>query len=193
MFALLERQTQASYEALFRFIAENSNVDPTCIVVDFEKAVHNAVHVVFGDHVTIRGCFYHLTQSTWRKIQALGLSDVYKTNDEFRLFCGQLDALALLPLAQVNEGFSHLKHTAPIEAQELVDYFDATYISGSLRRRPQANGFLGVRFRRSQPQFPPEVWNVHDASVNNHSRTNNVCEGWNNGFAHLVGQHHPTI
>ena len=31
-----------------------------------------AVSSVLGDHVTVQGCFYHLTQSTWRKVQALG-------------------------------------------------------------------------------------------------------------------------
>ena len=29
--------------------------------------------------------------------------------------------------------------------------------------------------------------------MNNTSRTNNVCEGWNNGFSNLVGQNHPSI
>ena len=29
------------------------------------------------------------------------------------------------------------------------------------------------------PCFPPELWNVHEATVNGAPRTNNQCEGWN--------------
>ena len=49
-------------------------VDPDYIVTDFEAPVRQAVQQVFGTHVTHRGCFFHLTQSTWRKVQELGLS-----------------------------------------------------------------------------------------------------------------------
>ena len=35
--------------------------------------------------------------------------------------------------------------------------------------------------------FPPPVWNVHDATLNNDPRTNMICEGWNNKFHNLVG------
>ena len=41
--------------------------------------------------------------------------------------------------------------------------------------------------------FPPDTWNCHEATLNNAARTNNVCEGWNNSFARLVGHDHPTI
>ena len=51
----------------------------------------------------IQYCFYHLTQSIWRKIQSLGLTNLYEINDDFRLFCGQIDALAFLPLHEVSE------------------------------------------------------------------------------------------
>jgi hypothetical protein len=193
LFALLQRQTQTTYETLLRFITERVTADPSVVIVDFEKAVHSAIHAVLGAHVTIQGCFYHLTQSTWRKIQGLGLTDLYRTNEEFRLFCGQLDGLALLPLAQVPAGMKNLKQNAPPEAIELVEYFDSTYVSGALRRRPLADGVAGVHFRRTPPQFPPEVWNVNNATLSNDHRTNNVCEGWNNGFAHLVAIKHPSI
>ncbi|KAF0764072.1 Uncharacterized protein FWK35_00007689 [Aphis craccivora] len=37
------------------------------------------------------------------------------------------------------------------------------------------------------------TWNVHDTTLHGSHRTNNPTEGWNNRFAHLVGQKHPTI
>ena len=55
------------------------------VVTDFEQAVLRAVDS--------KGCFYHLTQSTWRRIQHLGLVQQYNSDDEFRQFYGMLDGL----------------------------------------------------------------------------------------------------
>jgi hypothetical protein len=193
LYALMEKLTQASYEQLFQFVIDNCDCDPKFVTVDFEIAVHQAIRAVFDESVVIRGCFYHLTQSTWRKIQSLGLVNLYSTDDEFRLFCGKLDALAFLPLADIYNGMAHLKHIMPESASKLVEYFDETYVSGTVRRRPLKSGLVGFRLRRRQPKFPPSSWNCHDTTLNGDPRTNNICEGWNNGFAHLVDQNHPSI
>ena len=37
------------------------------------------------------------------------------------------------------------------------------------------------------------MWNVHEATLEGSARTNNVCEGWNNKFANLIGHNHPSI
>jgi hypothetical protein len=55
---------------------------------------------------------------------------MYKEDNEFRLFCGQLDALAFLPLWEVHEGIQYIKQTISEVAEPLVDYFDRTYDSG---------------------------------------------------------------
>ena len=130
LYNLMQRQMQSSYEELFSVIVDKCNADPSTIVVDFEKAVHQAIINMFGNEVNIHGCFYHLTQSTWRKIQNLGLSDSYKNDDNIRLFCGQLDALAFLPIDKVKEGMEYLKKNCPPGAEDLVEYFDNTYVSG---------------------------------------------------------------
>ena len=72
---------------------------------DYEISVIQAIPAVLGDAVESAGCFYHLTQATWRKIQELGLVNRYQDDDEFRHFCGMLDGLAFLPLDDVVEGF----------------------------------------------------------------------------------------
>ena len=193
LYALMQRQTQSSYEELFNFISSKCHADPSSIMVDFEKCVHQAIRSVFGNDIAIRGCFYHLTQSTWRKIQNLGLTDAYKDNEEFRLFCGQLDSLALLPIDRVQEGMAHLKTNIPEGAQELVEYFDSTYVSGQLKCRQPKGRRLGFSLHRAQPTYPPETWNCHEATMSNTARSNNICEGWNNGFANLVGQQQPSL
>ena len=47
--------------------------------------------------------------------------------------------------------------------------------------------------RRIQPLFPPHLWNVHEATLNDEPRTNNLCEAWNNRFSNLVGHNHPSV
>ena len=156
---------------------------------------------MLGSHVQVHGCFYHLTQSTWREIQKLGLAKTYMENDDVKLFCGMLDALAFLPLTDVAEGMQHIRSTIPtddgLEALvDLVDYFDATYVTGSVRRvhRPATSHRIQpLRVRRIPPLFPPTVWNVHEVTLAGTDRTNNLCESWNSAFASLVGHHHPSL
>jgi hypothetical protein len=105
---------------------------------DFEDAVLRAVTAVFGRHINHQGCFYHLTQVSWRKIQQLGLVPLYNNGVDFRLFCGMMDGLAFLPVLDLTNGI-HLLRTIcpdddPPKAAEPLDYFDSTYISGRLRR-----------------------------------------------------------
>ena len=57
---------------------------------DFEQAALSAVQEVLGSHVHVQGCFCHLTQSTWRRIQHLGLVAAYRSDDDVKHFCGML-------------------------------------------------------------------------------------------------------
>jgi len=47
---------------------QNVFPDPRILHVDFDKAVITAANNVFGSELVIRGCFYHLCQSTFRKV-----------------------------------------------------------------------------------------------------------------------------
>lgn len=79
---------------------------------------------------------------------------------------------------------------------DLVDYFDTTYVSGTARRihRPDTNQQIQpLLVRRTPPLFPPALWNVHEATLLDTDRTNNLCESWNSGFASLVGHRHPSL
>ena len=112
----------------------------------------------------MQGCFY-LCQSTWQKLEELGLATEYKTNDNLRHFCGMLDGLALLLVGDVKSGMAFIRQKIldiP-RLQELVDYLDATYVTGTARtiNRPNAN----LRIRRIPPLFPPEKWNVSVATL----------------------------
>jgi hypothetical protein len=85
----------------------------------------------------------HIT--TWRKIQELGLVPRYREDDELKLFCGKLDALAFLPEDDLDEGMTHIRDITPPGAEALVDYFDQTYVTGTYRRAGRGNVQRGVR------------------------------------------------
>ena len=208
VYALLPTKTRAVYEELFQALVDRCTdmdlqLNVRYVITDFEDAVLRAVVGVFGRDISSKGCFFHLTQATWRKIQELGLAVPYNANPDFRLFCGMLDGLAFLPLEDVQEGMQYLRTNVPAdppEAEDLLNYFDRTYVSGHYRQvqnqqmAPLNNvPMQPLRMRHVPPLFPPAVWNVHDATVNNDPRTNNVCEGWNNKFFNLVGHYHPSV
>ena len=196
VFVPLQRKTRTSYESMF-CVLEEHGCDPSVVIIDFERSVDLALLAVYGPQVQIQYCFYHLTQSTWRQIQSLGLTNMYK-DDEFRLFCGQLDALAFLPLWELHEGMQYIKQTMPEAAEPLVDYFDRTYVSGRLRQCPQQQhedqeNVPPIRIRRTPPAFPPQKWNMHQVTLDDQTRTNNISEGWNNKFSLLVGEQHTSV
>ncbi|XP_025199555.1 uncharacterized protein LOC112597645 [Melanaphis sacchari] len=105
---------------------------------------------------------------------------------------GMIKGLALLPLKYVKKGMSVLydlsKDFNDPDIDELLLYFDKTYVNGTYKRTTtQSNG---LSFWRSSPIFPPYLWNVHNATKKNTGRTNNICEGFNNKFKTLVELQH---
>ena len=113
VFALLQRKTQVSYEYLFSTISEHCLrlgflANPRNIMIDFEYSIMRAIQSIFGIGVIVKGCFFHLCQSTYRKLQGLGLVREYDSNADFKHFCGKIDSLAFLPLDDVFRGMAHI-------------------------------------------------------------------------------------
>ena len=85
----------------------------------------------------------------------------------------------------------------PPGLEALLDYFDGSYVSGtsrSTRLQTTAPGAVPrLKIRRVPPVFPPATWNVYCETLSGQDRTNNLCEGWNHGFAQLVGHSHPSV
>ena len=212
VYAFLSRKTPEIYEEMLRAVVEaceslSVSPDPTSIMIDFKSAMKSAIPKVLGSHVDVQCCFYHLTQSTKRKVQSIGLMPWYRADDQIKLYCGMLDALAFVPVNLVDEGMTIVKRNMPPHActellNELTVYFDETYVTGTFRQiLPQstagANGSADpvptLRMRRIPPLHPPPIWNVHEITLAGKARTNNLCEGWNNSFRHLIGHGNPSI
>ena len=196
VYAFMASKSEASYRELLQIVSDKCmnlgfQLDPTSVMLDFESAMMNAIRNFFGVHVVVKCCFFHLCQNTLKKIQALGLVDRYENDDEIKLFCGMLDALAFLPENLVQNGMQYLSQNTPNGFEPLVAYFDQTYVLGTYRRiaRPGQN----VVLRNIPPMFPPSVWIVNEATLADGARTNNLCKAWNHSFLHLVGYKHPSI
>ena len=62
-------------------------------------------------------------------------------------------------------------------AEELIQYFETTYVVG-YRRANLANNGVQIQIVRP-PIFPPPTWNMHEETIQDGQRTNNICESWN--------------
>ncbi|XP_065317600.1 uncharacterized protein LOC135925933 [Gordionus sp. m RMFG-2023] len=183
IFLVTKKKTYTTYEVLRFYSKKPKN---GIIYMDFEKAAINAVENTLGRDINIQGCFYHLTQSTHRKIQELGLESSYRNDRMLCLFAAMIDGLAFLPIHDVKRGMEYLKTIVSDENKELLFYFDKNYVNGELRHGKNSQ-------RQVEPFFPPETWNVFNVTIAGENRTNNVCEGWNNRFKHIVGNKKPKI
>ena len=77
-FALLPNKSQVTYMRMWEAIKQLCpHAHPTHILMDFEKA---AAFSHFWPNTLVKGCFFHLTQNIFRKIQAEGLQNEYQHN-----------------------------------------------------------------------------------------------------------------
>ena len=100
--------------------------------MDYEKAAMNSVQEIFIG-ANLHGCFYHLAQSIYRRIQVTGLQQCYQEDPEFALTFRIIPALAFVPLPNLIKVFENLQDLASHDAQEIMDYFEDTYIGRKIR------------------------------------------------------------
>ena len=177
-------KNESSYYRLISSIRNlRVNCQPATCLMDFEQALHNSF-VSHFPHSEVAGCVFHLGQSIWRKICALGESHRYNTDDSFQVKIKCFCALAFLPIEDVVNGFLDLSDDEDIPTEFLV-YFETTYI-GTVRGR-------GYRQRRETPQFPIELWNVRERVLNDLPRSNNAVEGFHNALQSSITSTHPNF
>lgn len=157
VYVLMSSKNQLCYEPLFEDLIEISDnygfeLNPKCIITDFEKAAINAVSQIFPQCIQ-KGCFFHLGQNIWRKIQSCGLATQYGNDENFSFKLRIIPALAFLPPDEINEVFEIIKNDL---LNEIATWFDEIYINGKIRRI-----FRDGTVSRSPPLFPPVFWSVY--------------------------------
>lgn len=82
VFALLLTEESKQYEAVLKAISDASasygihQCRPQKVVSDFELAIQNASRTQYPE-IPLAGCFFHLGQSLYRRIQSEGLQSAY--------------------------------------------------------------------------------------------------------------------
>ena len=65
-----KKKNRPTYQrALQILIEEQEELRPESIMCDSKKAFHQALEDVFGENVNMKGCYYHLSQFIWHRIQ----------------------------------------------------------------------------------------------------------------------------
>lgn len=180
LYALMTSKSQKCYTALFHEIAsfavENGfELNPSIVLSDFERAPINAIKHQFPNAVT-KGCFFHLGQIIWRKVQSMGLARKYGEDPDFSLGIRQISALAFLTPSEIPRAFYEVESILPRDAAPIATWFAKNYVSG-------------VR-HRAQPLYPPTFWSVTDQMAVGLPRTQNNAEAWHRRLKALLGKAH---
>ena len=181
IYALMTNKSEIAYRKLFSKLVElEPELNPTRIMVDFEKAAINALEDQFIS--VISGCFFHLSQNLYRQIQSKGLTTKYMEEEEFAVQMRMLAALAFVPECDVTDCFVILMAQFPPIAVEIAEYFEINYIG---RRLPDQS--------RRTPPYPIRIWNMFVRVISRTARTNNAVEGWHNAFKSGANCPHPNF
>lgn len=144
------------------------NAQPESLNCDFELAAINAFRKTFGFDKDIHGCFFHLSQALYRRVQKHCKASDW-LDEEFTLAFRRIQALAFLPERFVVEAFEFIKSSCPRNFVKIASYFERTYI-----------GKLIKRSNRKKARFPISFWNVFKRVKDDLPRTNNQVESWHN-------------
>jgi hypothetical protein len=134
-------------------LEKNILLNPSFLICDYEIASISAFKYHFTS-LEIRGCFFHFCQSIYRKVNTIGFSETYKTNDNFKLWVRGLMSLALVPLDRFDEAFRNIisKKTKIKDIFVLIDYFKTTWISGNFSPSMWNHFFnIGPRTNNKRP------------------------------------------
>lgn len=138
MFAFMSCKTTFAYVKLLRAVAQliipysRGSIQLLEVSLDFEAAVWKAFTRVFPG-IQIHGCGFHLYQAIFRKIQKLGLSNLYQKNTRIRRLFRKLMALNLLPHRFIKSTFNSLKAQARgTLTKSLFAYVEKTWIQHSV-------------------------------------------------------------
>ena len=180
-YALMTSKSEENYNRLFRKLLEfEPALNPAATMVDFEKAAINAFEEIFI--AVVSGCFSHLSQNVYRKIQSEGLVTQYINDREFATWIKMLPSLAFVPENEVTDCFNLLMQNFPKSAINVATYFENSYIGKKLADQT-----------RRRAIYPIRIWNMYGRMNLRLSRTNNSVEGWHNAMKSSFSSLHPSL
>lgn len=132
VYGLLTRKDEKTYDKFFSALRDgqpnyqNRMICPKDIMVDFEKAIINSIDKHFPD-ADMSGCYFHITNNLWKQFSSkIGKDKLYIP--ELRTTLRHLSALPFFPAEDVSDAFDYVKAHAHVDLNDLIDYFEKTYI-----------------------------------------------------------------
>ena len=139
VYGILPSKRRDTYDAFFAGVHHiSNNLRPASLITDFEMAAIQAARAAFPNAAQ-SGCFFHLTQNIYRRVQDEGLKVRYETDANFALQCRMIEALAFVPPAEVPDAFDSLVAHIPVDHVPVMDNFEDTHICRPNRRRARRN------------------------------------------------------
>ncbi|KAG0435670.1 hypothetical protein DMUE_4608, partial [Dictyocoela muelleri] len=97
VYSLMKNKSEHSYERLFQIVKEKiPNSALKYVSIDFEMSAFLDIRKVFSE-TQIFGCFFNFTQSLFRRIQKIGISNEFRKNCFLRQAFKVIIALSMVP------------------------------------------------------------------------------------------------
>ena len=185
IYGLLPNKTEETYNRLWQEVGNVVQHNPDDIMTNFEIASINAAAANFPG-IEMKSCFYHLSSNFWKRIQQAGLQERYTNEEDFANVLCMIPAIAFVPPGNVVTYFEeladHLRNAFNADCDDLLDYFEDSYIG---------------RFRRNAPWRAPlfsiNLWNMFHRTFDELPRTTNCIEGWHRSLQATVAACQPTL
>ena len=163
---LMKNKTENIYKLAFLKIKELIKFEPNVIIIDFEKALKNSLHICYNSS-KIYGCNFHFGQMFWRRIQLEGLIYQYKEFGTLRNSLRKLLILPFIPKNLIASEFDNIKDEILIQNNEqnmknFLSYFEKMFIGNTEKEAVYCN----------------EFWSCFERVIDSIDRTTNVLEAW---------------
>lgn len=167
------RQLLVGIRSAIRRYTRHRWSQPDFVVCDFEISLISAIQSELPAS-RIKCCYFHFTQSLWRKFSETGLVTAYRSQTpngrRLRSCVQKVMSLGFLPTALVRQAFTNFVNGRRIVRLQQNFQQLATFLQ-----------YVSRVYVNRRSLFRPPMWNVYDRNID--TRTNNHVERYSRKYA----------